>query len=71
MVVLSLNARTAYRARTWDRHLIPLPFARVQAHVRIIRPDDPVWEKSDAEVAAEVRRLLLEMTEDPFAGPTD
>lgn len=67
MVVLSLNAGAAYRARTWDRHLIPIPFARVDVLVRIIEPDDPIWEKPDAEVAAEVRSILLEMTRDPFS----
>lgn len=60
------NCRAARRLRTWDRHLVPLPFARIDFAVRRIEADDPVWNGSDEEVAARVRRVCLEITEDPF-----
>ena len=60
------NARAAWRTRTWDRHLVPLPFARIELRMRTIAPDDPVWERSNEEAGREIRRVCLEMTEDPF-----
>jgi lysophospholipid acyltransferase (LPLAT)-like uncharacterized protein len=60
------NTRAAWRPRTWDRHLVPLPFARIELKMRTIPPDDPVWQLSNVEAAREIRRVCLEMTDDPF-----
>jgi lysophospholipid acyltransferase (LPLAT)-like uncharacterized protein len=60
------NARAARRLNTWDRHLIPYPFARIDLAVRVVKPDDAVWEKSNEEVAAHLRQVCLEITSDPF-----
>ena len=60
------NARGAFRLNTWDRHLVPLPFARIHLAVRVIQPDDPIWDKPNPEVAAVLREVCLEITDDPF-----
>ncbi|MGC9450309.1 MAG: lysophospholipid acyltransferase family protein [Oceanipulchritudo sp.] len=60
------NSRAAWRPRTWDRHLVPLPFARIELRMRVIHPGDPVWGRKNPEAASELRRVCLEMTEDPF-----
>lgn len=60
------NCRAARRLRTWDRHLVPLPFARIDFKARLVFPDDPVWELSNEKVAEHLRRVCLEITDDPF-----
>jgi len=65
------NARAAVRLRTWDRHLVPLPFARIEIAMRVIRLDDPLWRLPDAEAAARLRQVCLELTDDPFSVPDD
>jgi len=66
LIILVPNCRAAWRLRTWDRHLVPLPFARIRIRIRAVMPDDPVWNQSDEAVSAQLRRVCLEMTEDPF-----
>lgn len=58
------NCRFARRLKTWDRHMVPLPFARIDLSLRVLSPDDPVWEKEDPLEA--VRTVCLEITRDPF-----
>lgn len=60
------NCRRARRLRTWDRHLVPWPFARIDLSVRRIDPDDKVWELPNPGAAGEIRRVCLEITHDPF-----
>jgi lysophospholipid acyltransferase (LPLAT)-like uncharacterized protein len=60
------NCRKAFRLKTWDRHMIPCPFARIEVAIRAIQPDDPVWEGPDAQIAAHARKVCLEITRDPF-----
>ncbi|NDV63307.1 DUF374 domain-containing protein [Puniceicoccales bacterium CK1056] len=60
------NTTNARRLKTWDRHLVPWPFARIELAVRVISPDDPIWDKSNEEVAAHLREVCLEITNDPF-----
>ena len=66
VLVIVPNTRAAWRLNSWDRHLIPLPFARIDLRIRLIQPEDPLWKQPDAEAAKEIRRVCLEMTEDPF-----
>jgi lysophospholipid acyltransferase (LPLAT)-like uncharacterized protein len=66
ILLLVPNARAALRLPTWDRHLVPLPFARIDLAARAILPDDPVWREHDDAVAAHARRVCLELTRDPF-----
>jgi lysophospholipid acyltransferase (LPLAT)-like uncharacterized protein len=66
-VLLSIpNARAARRLKTWDRHLVPYPFARIDLALRVVSPDDPLWELSNEEAAARLREVCLEITSDPF-----
>jgi lysophospholipid acyltransferase (LPLAT)-like uncharacterized protein len=60
------NCRSAFRLKTWDRHMVPAPFARIEVAIRAIQPDDPVWETPDAQIAAHARKVCLEITRDPF-----
>jgi lysophospholipid acyltransferase (LPLAT)-like uncharacterized protein len=69
LLLIAPNAGSAWRAKTWDRHLIPLPFAKIETEVSCVPPNDPIWDNSDAQVASELRRVCLEMTKDPFSIP--
>ena len=69
MLFFSLNCRSAIRLNTWDRHLIPLPFARIEVRVRKVDPTDPVWSLEPEKATTELRRVCLEITEDPFKVP--
>jgi hypothetical protein len=61
-----VNCRHARRLKTWDRHMVPWPFARIELTVRRIDPDDAVWDLPNPEAAEAIRRVCLEITKDPF-----
>jgi lysophospholipid acyltransferase (LPLAT)-like uncharacterized protein len=65
------NCRAALRLPTWDRHLVPLPFARIDLAVRSIPADDPLWCAPNAAVAARARQVCLEISRDPFQVDAD
>jgi lysophospholipid acyltransferase (LPLAT)-like uncharacterized protein len=69
MLFFSMNCRSAIRLKTWDRHMIPLPFARIDVRVRKVDSTDPVWSLEPEEATTELRRVCLEVTEDPFKVP--
>lgn len=69
VVLLTANAHWSVRLPTWDRHLAPLPLARLELRARVVPATDPLWQLSDAEAARTLRRLILELTEDPFTVP--
>ncbi len=71
LLVIIPNARAALRLPTWDRHLVPLPFARVEVAMRVVAADDPLWLLPDAAAAARLRQVCLELTKDPFSVPAD
>jgi lysophospholipid acyltransferase (LPLAT)-like uncharacterized protein len=66
MLFFGMNCKSAIRLNTWDRHLIPLPFARIDVRVRKVDSTDPVWSSDPATTTIELRRVCLEVTEDPF-----
>ena len=66
LLIVIPNARSARRLKTWDRHLVPWPFARIEVAIRVIPVNDPVWESDLAKVAGHVRQVCLEITRDPF-----
>jgi lysophospholipid acyltransferase (LPLAT)-like uncharacterized protein len=68
LLLLIPNARTAVRARTWDRHLIPLPFSVVEVKARHI-PASTLATLDETNAAHTLRALCLELTEDPFHAP--
>lgn len=59
------NARFALRLPTWDRHLIPLPFARVDVELRVVHPVNREGRLPAEALARETRRVCLELTRDP------
>jgi hypothetical protein len=70
MLLIIPNARHAIRLKTWDRHLVPLPFARLDVQARWISPEE--WDSiDDANAASHLRTLCLEITEDPFNATAD
>lgn len=65
VLLVTVNARWAVRLRTWDRHLIPGPFARLEVRVeRIDDADTRAQESGDAGLAALLRGRMLAMTRD-------
>lgn len=68
LLLLIPNARTALRARSWDRHLIPLPFARLEVRARHI-PASTIAGMEEQAAAETLRALCLELTADPFHPP--
>lgn len=56
------NARCALRLRTWDRHLIPLPFSRVE--VRMAFALAPAASKNDTDTLVRWNALLASITDD-------
>ncbi len=66
MLLIMPNTARACHLKGWDRHFVPWPFARIEVRLRVVGPEDPVWEKTDDEVAIELRRVCLEMTGDRF-----
>lgn len=44
LVLTGITARPALRLRTWDRFLVPLPFARVEVRYEVLPPTPPVRE---------------------------
>ncbi|MCC5841873.1 MAG: DUF374 domain-containing protein [Opitutales bacterium] len=62
VVFIVPNARCAWRLRTWDRHLIPLPFSRVE--VRMAFAPAPEISKQDDESLIAWNALLASITED-------
>jgi lysophospholipid acyltransferase (LPLAT)-like uncharacterized protein len=69
LLLIAMNARRARRLRTWDRHLVPWPFAKVEVAMREIAPPDPLFSMPEEEARARLRRVYLEMTKDPFQIP--
>jgi len=61
IVLLCAQTRQAWRLKTWDRHLIPWPFARIQVRVKIIPSLREMNFASDDEAAAYLRDAVLAM----------
>lgn len=66
LLFFGVNCRTAIRLNTWDRHMIPLPFSRIDVRIGKIDSTDSIWEGDENQVCAELRRVCLEITDDPF-----
>ncbi len=70
-IFIGLNCRAALRLRTWDRHLGPLPFARVEIRMAAVPAAHPWRSGGDESTACNLRRVCLEVTEDPFTVVAD
>lgn len=65
LLLLIPNAKPAIRLKTWDRHLLPLPFARLDIRATHV-PAELLKDLSQNEAAERIRTLCLELTEDSF-----
>jgi lysophospholipid acyltransferase (LPLAT)-like uncharacterized protein len=65
VLLTTANAKRSWRPKTWDRHLIPLPFSRVEIRARRLPPLSEMHFETDEEAAAWLQAQLLELTEDP------
>lgn len=62
------NARCAVRLPTWDRHLVPLPFSRVDVRL-VIRPPYPECRYADESAALADWRAVLASIDDDIPNP--
>jgi len=75
LVFVGADSGWAVRLNTWDRHFVPLPFARVRIRCRVIEPERTTatdtgadyGASADAAAAARLRAEFLELTDDPFS----
>lgn len=66
LLLINMNCRHALRLNTWDRHLVPLPFAKVTLHCEYLPSFEALHAKDDEEAALILREKLLALTVDPF-----
>ncbi len=52
LVFIIPNARAAFRLKTWDRHLVPFPFSRVDVRLRVLPPYNTDAYSGEAEAIA-------------------
>lgn len=60
LILCQSQCRQAVRLGTWDRHLIPLPFARLDITIEVIETDDPIWQQTDEAAAKHLADRLLD-----------
>jgi len=65
LLLTMANAKRAWRPKTWDRHLIPLPFSTVEIRARKLPPISDMGFKNDEEAGEWLRMQMLELTDDP------
>lgn len=63
MVLITANATRARRLKTWDRHLVPLPFSRVEVRVKVVPPLREMNFATDAEAAGYLRKAALSISD--------
>lgn len=82
LILGGISARPAFVARSWDRFLIPLPFARIHLIISPVIPYDPDRDPEDLrqeiedrlqalnqEADRSVRRLETDLLKDPASAP--
>jgi len=62
LVMFSVSCRFAFRANTWDRHLIPLPFSRLNVRIQVIDDVSSELSGSRESMTQQLREKLLEIT---------
>jgi len=62
--LIDLKASPSIRLPTWDSHLLPLPFARVDVRIRDIRPQELEAFSSQEDARTWMRQEYLEITQD-------
>lgn len=70
MLALNANCRWAFRLPTWDRHLIPLPFAKVTINAHLLEiPAD--CHKEEENLRRQLRKVCLDLLDEPVQDFTD
>lgn len=64
IVLLTANAKHGRRLKTWDRHLVPYPFSRLELRAEVIGPYSQLGVDNEADAAAILRRRALELSDD-------
>jgi lysophospholipid acyltransferase (LPLAT)-like uncharacterized protein len=67
IVLFAVRARPAWRARSWDRFLLPLPFARVQLRYDAL-PSPPPGRQERARAAAALELRMRALAADDGEG---
>ena len=62
-LALNANCRTAVRLPVWDRHLIPLPFSRVDVQAEII-PFEGIDFNNESAASDALRQICLQAVKD-------
>lgn len=63
IVLLTANTRQAWRLKTWDRHIVPWPFARIEVRIKVIPPLRESSSMNDEELAAYLREAALSISD--------
>lgn len=69
LLMMGAESRAAIRLKTWDRHFIPLPFAKIRIRARMVESAEIFGADNDAddsEAAARLSQRLMELTRDNF-----
>lgn len=63
IVLITANAPHAKRLKTWDRHLVPYPFSRVELRAQVLPPYSQFNFADETTAAAKLRSLALELSD--------
>lgn len=69
ILLINMNCRHAIRLNTWDKHLVPLPFAKVELVCEYLPTFASLGAADDEAAALILREKLLALTKDPFTLP--
>jgi len=64
LVLFGASSRFSHRLRTWDRHLVPYPFARLEVRLKVIDPFPA--SLGEEALATRLSQELAEINPDPF-----
>ncbi len=63
ILLLGMSSPQSTRLKTWDRHFVPWPFAKIDVRARIIAPLKDLGNLSNEEAADFLREATLEISE--------
>jgi lysophospholipid acyltransferase (LPLAT)-like uncharacterized protein len=64
MLALNANCRWAIRLPTWDRHLVPLPFAKVTINAHLLEIPENCHKEVD-NLRQQLRKVCLDLLDEP------
>ncbi len=69
LLLFGASHKRAWRLNTWDRHFVPLPFAKIRLRARMVESEEIFgddYSADDAEAAERLRKHMLELNPDHF-----